>query len=161
MTGGGKKKQRRGQFKLPYAGTPKKGYAVRQVPRGEVLVREGVRVFFSARFEQRRKELRLTHAAIAKQLDLSREAVSQWATGGLPRPDRWDDVARVLEMGRDELFSGRQQTEEISMSVSDFALLRKIRDLSPEKRKVLDGIIEVLRRNDEEGDGGQRPMVRA
>ena len=48
--------------------------------------------------KRRRKILGLSHEAIAKELDVSRQMVGQWEKGAQPRPDKAIKLARLLQL---------------------------------------------------------------
>lgn len=108
------------------------------------------RDLWASRFRQRLMDLDKTHADIARHFDVSREAVSQWAKGGLPRAGLWKEVADYLGCRKEWLFEGGDQMEADVMRIEDLNLLRKIKKLTIRQRSAVETQVDVLLGDEEE-----------
>ena len=69
---------------------------------------------FANRFKLARKAKRLSQAAIARQLKITREAVSQWERGkSTPPPTRMGKLAELLGRGTEWLATGRGRGDTV------------------------------------------------
>jgi SOS-response transcriptional repressor LexA len=76
---------------------------------------------FSERFRKQRLKLGLTLEQVAQRLDLAWQSVSAWEKGGMPRPHRFEAVARALETTVEELFYGQERKAHSGVSESQRA----------------------------------------
>lgn len=88
-----------------------------------------------AGISQRRKQMGLSQEDLAKQLGVTRQAVSKWESGAaLPSVDNIVELARVLEISVDELLQLEKKSSEPGLSAESVGRLLDEHALRQEKR---------------------------
>lgn len=84
---------------------------------------------------QRRKQMGLSQEELARQIGVTRQAVSKWESGAaLPSVDNIVELARVLEISVDELLQLKETTRESGLSAESVGLLLDEHSSRQEKR---------------------------
>jgi len=84
---------------------------------------------------QRRKQMGLSQEELAKQLGVTRQAVSKWESGAaLPSVDNIVELARVLEISVDELLQLEKKSSQPGLSAEGVGLILDEHSARQEKR---------------------------
>lgn len=96
----------------------------------------------------KRKELGMTQAEVAEQLNISFQAVSKWENGTLPNVDVLVELAKILNTTVDEILAGQNKSTEtfsyskagVDISYTDSIKKEMAEYLKTDNKRVLNGV---------------------